>query len=265
MYALALTRWGTPPEQEAAALAARLGVAAYDLRVKLQAPLPVVLTRLEDRTAAGALLAELRGRGHGAVALPEAAVPETGAMAAPREFELRADAFVGFDPLGAPDVIAGADLVALVHAAYVSAEETTTTTTERKFSPGRALLTGGLAIRKTVEKVQTTGDRQREQLLYLFARGRTGPMRLLERRLRYDALGPDLQPTVLLNFATLIRRLRALAPGAFFDDRLASRPRPARLAAISGNARDRTVADSNVAETDLVAHILVQAYAQRQL
>src|SRR5256885_2029972 len=61
---------------------------------------------------------------------------------------------------------------------------------------------------------------------------------------RYAGLGADLAPTSLENFKTLIARLRGLAPGAAYDERLlASR-------AVRG------IADGSLA-TDLLAHLLV--------
>jgi hypothetical protein len=71
---VALTRWGQPPEQELAVLAALLAQPVDELAARCRLPPPVLLARVEEETAALPLLAVLRDRGHGAVACAESSL-----------------------------------------------------------------------------------------------------------------------------------------------------------------------------------------------
>ena len=112
---------------------------------------------------------------------------------------------------------------------------------ERKFAPGRALLTGGLSMSKTKEREVERRSDTTEPVLYVFRR-RGAPWLLGQYHANYSALGASLQPTAIANFAATVERLRALAPTAFSDDRLLQR---------------RTTTD----DLDLLAHILAHAHA----
>jgi len=90
-----------------------------------------------------------------------------------------------------------------------------------------AIATGGLIMSKKTTREVTTKTETREQVLYLFRKSGGAPWILRERAARYMGLGADLRPTSLENFGTTIRRLRELAPLAFYDERLMS-GRPVR-------------------------------------
>ena len=75
MHVVAVTRWGLPLEEELPELAARLGVLAYDLRLRLAGGLPALFVRVEDGTEAAGHVTFLRARGHGAVVCDAEAVP----------------------------------------------------------------------------------------------------------------------------------------------------------------------------------------------
>ena len=89
MYVVAITRWAQPLEQEAVVLAPLLGMAAYDLKLRLAGPLPAVFARAPELARARELLAALRARGHGAVACDLARVDVHGPESV-RQVELEA-------------------------------------------------------------------------------------------------------------------------------------------------------------------------------
>lgn len=263
-YVVAITRWAAPLEQELGPIAQRLGLVAYDVRLRLGGPVPVIAQRTTDPEEARAFMEFLRDRGHGVVGCDVSAVAASEQMATPRAFRLEEDAFVG--EVGGRWLRAPWEsLVAFVRAAHDRSTDQHTQTTTRKLSLGRAALTGGLSVTKkqTVEKREASSDR--EQVLYLFRGGGEPPLLLCERGMRYDGLGDRLEPTAGSNFATLVELLRQRAPGAFHDQRLVTDRRRASTVQRTGTASDSTVSTSNAGATDLAAHLLVLAHLRGQL
>lgn len=265
MYVVAIVRWARPLEQELAALAPLLGMVAYDLKLRLGGPLPVVFAREADPARARELLAALRKRGHGAVACDLTKVPSAAEMTAPRTYELAADAFVGAAPAWGEARMPYAEIVALIHANVATIERTQEVTKDRKFSLGRAALTGGIAVRKEVEKKSVASSEDREQVLYVVHESGRDPWLLCEQRLRHRGLGERVRPTAGENFATLVQLLRARAPHALYDDRLLRRLRKTDTVSVSGPTARKVTEISNASETDLAMHLIVVGHITGQL
>lgn len=264
MYVVAITRWAQPVEQEVAALAPLLGVAPYDLKLRLAGPLPAVFAREPDPARARQLLAALRNRGHGAVACDLARVASSAEMTCPRSYAFEADALAALDPAWGKRLMPYADVVALIVASAATIEQTSSVTKKRKFSLGRAALTGGLAVRKTVTTEKRSTADEREQVLYVIRNSGRDPWLLRERRLRHQGLGDRVRPTSAENFATLVELLREHAAKALFDDRLLRRPRKADTVSVSGTSAHRVTEASNAAETDLAVHLIVVGHLTGQ-
>jgi hypothetical protein len=268
MFVVAVTRWAGPLDPVIPQLSPLLGLTPYETRLRLAGPLPVVLGRRFDPAAAERLVTLLRRGGHRLVARTLESVGFADALLQPRDLVLEGAALKvrELDPGRPPLPLPYGEILGLVRAVCVQEEQHRTTETKKKFSPGRAVATGGLMMRKkeTLHRLETAGER--EQLLYLFSLG-APPVLLRELRLRYASagLGQRLSATTGENFATLVRLLRERAPGAFFDERLALQPRRGSLTAAGGNALHQVEASSNQAEVDLTAHLLVQAHLEGQL
>ena len=95
MYLVAITRWAAPLDEEIGHLARITGVAAPDLRMRLNGQLPVFLMDGADAKAAEELLRAVSGRGHGCVASDTDRFPTATSMFLPRSFTLTNAAFVG--------------------------------------------------------------------------------------------------------------------------------------------------------------------------
>jgi hypothetical protein len=124
---------------------------------------------------------------------------------------------------------------------------------ERKFSLGRAVMTQGLSISKTVTKETVTGGESREPVLYLFRK--TGaPWLTSETRGRYEGLGADVRPARLENFNTLLRKLRERVPAVPFDERLVQ----VRAGGdkVQGDLVGAQRSASNASTVDLLAHLI---------
>ncbi len=265
MHVVAVTRWGSPLQEELPDLAARLGMVAYDLRLRLAGGLPAVFARVEDEAEAAGHVEFLRARGHGAVACDAEAVPGPEDQLVPVDFEPTETALRGISIGGRRFELLYTEILALVHVACVTSAEHTVTTGEKKFAPGRALLSGGMALRKKVDRVDKTVTHEQELMIYMFCRSHPAPCVWKELTLRYEGLGDQRQLTTAQNFATLSKRLRTLAPDAFHDQRLLTHKRRADISVFGGSARERRLETSNATENDLAAFLLVRGYLEGQL
>ena len=70
-------------------------------------------------------------------------------------------------------------------------ETSTETTKERKFDIGKAVLSGGLVISKTVKTTEQKITEEREGFLFVYAEG-VLPLVFREGALDYSSLGPAL-------------------------------------------------------------------------
>lgn len=254
MYVVALTKLATPIEDEAAALARDLGSTAYEQRLVLNGGLPSIVQRTTDRAAAQGLLAKLLARGQGAVACDAGAVIASERMTLLRHFAFEPDAVVLTDRDDAR--LPYVDVAALLRAVHRTRTETESNVQQKKLSMGRALISGGLMLSKSVAKKERSVTQEMEQVLYVFRASGAPPWLLRERAANYSALGKDLGPSSAQNFLTTIQRLRELAPEAVYDDRLvAPRPVPARISRTTGD-KSESVSTSSASGVDLLAHVL---------
>ncbi len=265
MHVVAVTRWGSPLQEELPELATRLGVVAYDLRLRLAGGLPCMFARVEDGMEAAAHVEFLRARGHGAVACDTEAVPGPEDQLVPVDFELTASAFRGNSTKGRRFELPYTEIVAMVHVACVTSAEHIVTTQEKKFALGRAVLSGGMVLRKKVDRVDKTVTDEQEQMIYLFSRSDQVPCVCKELTLRYEGLGDQRQLATVQNFATLSKRLRTLAPDAFHDQRLLTHKRRADISVFAGGAKERRIETSSARENDLAAFLLLRGHLEGQL
>jgi hypothetical protein len=252
VFVVAIAELNGPVDAEAAALAADLGVTAYETRLLLVAGLPAVVRTTPDKAAALDLLGRIRARGHGAVACDVAAVVSSSAMVVMQRFRIGEGA-VTLD--GRPDErLPLDDVLALVAAVHRRHEDKTTTTRETKFSMQRAIWTGGVAVTKTVSKETRSATEERVGVLYVFRRTGTTPWILHQQGTSWTGL-PVVAPTEAENFRAAVALLRERATGAVFDDRLVTRKAPERTS-LSGGSGNTTVRSSTEAGVDLLAHLV---------
>jgi len=246
MHLVAIAELGGALEAALAPLAADLGTTVYELRLTLNAGLPAVVLATTEKSRAAEAVAAIAARGHRPVACAREDVVPSARMTALRDFQLEDGAIA--PRASSPERLPYADILALLRGTHRTVTETTHEVTERKLRPGMAIVTGGLVMsKKTTREVIERTD-TRENVLYLFRRSGAAPWILRERAARFMALGADLRPTSLENFATTTRCLRTRAPHAHYDERLvADRP-------------IRGVADG-VKATDLLAHLLATYFA----
>jgi hypothetical protein len=272
MFIVAVTRWGPGLDAQLPELAADLGLFPYDLRVRLNGPIPVIVARMPEREAASALQAKLRGWGHGAVGCEDNKVTAGAAMLQVREFRfegerLAVDVAGGGTGVGA-EVEAG-EVFMLIHAMAVSEQHQTQETSKQQFSAARAVLSGGLVMSRTVASTSHANAAGFEERIYLFRRSFADSILFCQHQLHYSGLGDAMSRSSHDNFAELTRRLRAFAPLACYDDRLRATRRKTSFETgtsdRSGATQTTTVTHSNASGLDVAAHLLLVAHARGQL
>jgi hypothetical protein len=269
VFIVAVTRWGPGLDKQLPELATDLGLFPYDLRIRLNGPLPAIVARMSEREAASALLAKLRAWGHGAVGCEDSQVVAGEAMLQVREFRFEGE-WLEVDIGGQEGVaVAPGEVVMFIHAMAVSEQRQTQETSSQKFSAARAVLTGGLVMSRTVSSVNHQNDAGFEERIYLFRRSLADSMLFCQHQLHYAGLGEAMSRSSHDNFAELTRRLRAFAPSVPYDDRLrTTRRKPSFETASSDHAgatKTSTVTQSNASGLDLAAHLLLVAHARGQL
>ena len=206
-------------DPEAVARAARLaGLALPDARRALQGPLPRVFARA---AAHGPALVEgLAAEGFLAWCGDPSNIPSDADRVVVRRIAWEPGGLRAFDGRGDVHDCPAPAVRLLQRGIRTRTGTEIERTKETRFDLGKAVLSGGLLLTKTVEKVKETLTHAKEPFL-LVQRGDGHPdLMLYEHRLDYQCLGPDMGPSSLTNLGLLARRLQALCPQAPLDDRV---------------------------------------------
>ena len=116
---------------------------------------------------------------------------------------------------------AGAAVALIQRGVRVFTTSETVKTTERRLDIGKAILSGGVLLTSKVQKQSVRTDETREAFLLLQRNDGQPDAIIYERRVDYRFLGADKQPASHANLEKTLARLRALAPAAPVDDRVA--------------------------------------------
>jgi len=222
MHIVAVYRLQGPPEELAGQLAGLLATTAYEMRSRVMAPGggPAVVARFAEAGPATACAEALRQAGF-AVLVIDSAAPVREPFPVHRLFlgteGLRA---VSRQEQGLEIPYAAVQL--LVRGTGISTSSTTETSTERKFSLGRAVATGGLVMSKTQKTVTESTSEARESFCVLYAAGQP-PLVLRQAAMDYQPFGADLKPTRDANFNWACSELRRRCGHAAWDERLQTR------------------------------------------
>ncbi|MCB9787699.1 MAG: hypothetical protein H6744_13535 [Deltaproteobacteria bacterium] len=203
----------------AAALAAVLGVTPYDARSRVMNAGPSVVAVLPEPAEARALASRLDAAGFATIVRDAATVERDAFWSPVRSFVVEPRSLLITPVGGDPHPLPWAAIRLILRGTDIARSTTTTTATEKKFSVGRAVVSGGLVRNKKV-KVQHTHDEQtREGFLHVYAAGHPVSV-FVETAVDYTGLGELLQSARTANFLVLLGLLRERAPQAAFDERL---------------------------------------------
>lgn len=211
-------------EMLAETLADAMNSTVYETLSRLKAPGsgPFVVSTSAAIGQAEELITRLRARGFHAVLLKDDDVESEAARFVVRKFRLNADALIVESRTEENLDVDYSSIRLLLRGTSIAQTTLTETVKEKKFNPGMALITGGLKMTRTTEKILESTTQTREGFFHLYA-GEQQTFIFREGGLVYNSLGAALQPTRQANFSYLITELRRLSPEAFYDDRLLSR------------------------------------------
>jgi hypothetical protein len=220
-------------ERLAEPLAYALDRTLFEARSRLSDPLggPTVVGSFSEETGATICSRHLRDGGIAVTILTSREVETEGARFAVRGFRLDARELVVTARHGRELAVPYGDIELLVRGTLFTPRAEMQVVEQRRFSPTRTLLSGGLIMTKKTRTVRPIAMEEREGFLQVYARGAEEPPPLVFREagLNYQALGPDLQPSTGANFAHFIELLRQRAPQARYDERLIDKPGRARV------------------------------------
>lgn len=224
MFVIAIDDLGEDRESLARALAPALGVTVYDALVRLRVPGkgPLVVSSQKDEASAQNISDKLVAAGFRTYLVSDDEVESDEKRAVVRKFIL-GESGVEIVTRTGENLHADYQLVyGIIRGTRIAASIETETTKSRKFAPGRALMTGGLAVTKTIKTTQEITKEEREGFFQLYTPDRL-PIFFLESALVFDSLGPALLQTRTGNFSYLLSEMRRRCASAVYDERLVNK------------------------------------------
>lgn len=228
MHVVVIDGWQEVSGELAGALASALGATAYEARQRLIGGPPAVAACCAGPEPAREVAVKLQEGGFQGFVVDAAKLDSGGEPVVARRFLPGERGMAVEAGNGQGGEVAYADIELLLRVSRITAQTTVMTTSERRLSVGRAALTGGLAVTKKVKGEEEVTSEEREEVLYLFAAGRS-PLAFAENGLNYGGLGAQMQPSRERNFLCLVNELRRRAASARYDERLLRRAAQAHL------------------------------------
>lgn len=208
-----------PADREGIVRAARaVGLPEVDLRMRAQGVLPKVIHTDVDVERAGRLALALRENGADAFLLDALTVGQSTRMYA-RSLVWLADGFAAVDGLGVQHPCPYVAIRLVQKGRVVHTESSEVTRTEKKFSVGRAVLSGGLMLTKGVQKKELQTRENRVAMLLVQRKDGGGEIAIVEGHHDFRFLGAQMSPTSMVNLERTLGELRKRAPSLRYDDR----------------------------------------------
>jgi len=264
MKLVAIARAPERPDEAARAVADAAGLALAEARMRLAPEPPAILARLRPEEASS-LVATLRKAGLAALAV-DTPCPSDRDRTVAHSLSIH-DRGVTFRPRFANSMeVEWPDVLAILRGLRKSRTDVERTETTTRFSPGTAVLTGGLILTESSTETVRSSEEAIEQVILVYARGGRAAT-LAESQLDYSCLGTDMRPSSTGNMAHLARLLRERATRAFYDERLMRLGRRPLPFLASGETRSqtatvtRTLTDTS-GSLDTLAEVMRQALAE---
>jgi len=197
------------------------GLPPADFSRRLAGTMPRVLLAAAPADQIGSLVDGFESLGFAAFSCDPAAAPSDDDRLLVRGIEVETGALAFLDGQGTPHRCVAAALSLIQRGVRVTTTSETVTTNERRLDMGKAVLTGGLMLTSKVQKQSVRTEETREPFLLLQRNDGQPDAIIYERRVDYRFLGVEKQPASHANLERTLARLRALAPAAPIDDRVA--------------------------------------------
>jgi hypothetical protein len=245
---------GEETAELAQALSAVLGITVFEARQRLIGGGPAVAASFADPRQAQALAAKLVQGGFATLVVDAAPTRSGTGHFVVRRFELGERSLRIESVDGQSAEIAYGEIDLLLSGTRIAGQTESITVTERKFSLGRTVLSGGLPLTKKVSRQEEVSTEERTKFLFLYADNRPQVV-LRQSGMTYDGFGAAMKMSRELNFAFLTSELRRLTPEAVYDDRLLNRVWQVRLLGPAQNFENNL---------DLAAEILSRSLRRRR-
>jgi hypothetical protein len=190
--------------------AALCGLTMLEARARTCGVLPRILVRQAPEDQARRLVAGLADLGFRALAAEARQVPGDAQRIVARKLEWTEAGFAVTDGRGTRHDCPWSTIALLQFGFRTTSHTEVVKSKERKFSMGKALLTGGLSLSTTVEKVTEQVTANREFCILAARKGDLPGIILYEQHLGFQCLGAELKPSRYLNLKALLERLRAV-------------------------------------------------------
>jgi hypothetical protein len=228
MHIVAIHSWKEETAELVQALAGALVITVFEARPRMIGGGPSVVGSFADPEMATALAKKLNQIGFATLVVDVAAVRGRAGHFIVRRFELNERSMRIETGDGQQVHIPCSEIDLLLPGTSIAGCSETKTVTERKFSVGKTLLSGGIPMTKKIEHKEEVATEERGKVLYLYA-GRRPPVFFSQNGMSYDGFGPAMKMSRELNFNHLLSELRRLSSGAGYDDRLLNRAGQVRL------------------------------------
>lgn len=211
-------------------LAEALGVTPYEALSRLRIPGngPIVVAVFADGGEAAGLVEKLRATGFQATLLSDGEIAASAGLLPVRRFGLGEETLHCESLQGGGFDISYGEIAVILRGTRMAVSVSTETVKSRSFSPGRAIISGGMMLSKTTKTTREIAHQERANFFMLYAAD--GHAFLFnETGLAYDSLGSARRPTSAANFSYILDELRRRCVDAVYDERLLKRPAQAAL------------------------------------
>ena len=215
--------------------AAAAGLSVADIRYRTQGTLPRVLMSDVDGDRLAAIGERLDVLGFATLICDPRGTPTDAERVVAQSMRLETEGLVVIDGPGDEHPCAWTVIEAIQRGVRVTTVTTKEKTSERKFDVTRAVLSSGLILTRKEEREIIRKTETSEPFVLVERNDGEPDIVLYERRMNYRFLGRDMQPASRANLEEVVRRLRAAAPAAAYDDRVA---RPGFITALPATAAD---------------------------
>jgi hypothetical protein len=211
-----------PADATALARAATVtGLAAADLRYRLQGTLPRALLTAADGDQLALVSQRLDALGFVTLVCDPRLAPTDGDRVLGRGLRIEPEQLVVVDGAGGEQEVPWGALDVIQRGVRVTTLATKEKIVERKFDVTRAVLSTGLILTRKEEREVVRTSEASEPFALLQRNDGEQDIILYERRIDYRSLGREMQPSSHANLELVVRRMRAAAPAATHDDRVA--------------------------------------------
>lgn len=220
MYIVAIHYTTNSQDSQVQALAQVLGKTAYEARPRLTIPAggPAVVGVYAQQERARSVASALQREGFQVLLFSEEEADPARVHFEVRAFDLQSEHLVAESRQGQQLIVPYASVRFLLRAVSFSTGLGAQDVTTKKFSLGRAALTGGLIRSKKTTTSQQVQRIESDGLLGVYSSGRRALI-FRENGLLYDSLGAAMKPSRSANFLYLVGEIKRLAAQAHYDDR----------------------------------------------